>query len=259
VDGLAKAYTAKPVVFLQYETDSPHAVHRIDRFMAAWQLDKSPAELKPSTPHTMVDSGREISYGERDYQKEYRRMVDGELLRPPGALVVAARERPDTRTLIVMVQVTNISTTTLETAVNGATVHAVVYDGSKALKAGSDIRAASQAYFEDPCPPGETREFAFTFTNLPGTNLSRADALVIVDYVPEDGQGRWDMLQAALAGNDPLPPIPTAMPTPTMEPTLTPIPPPTAEPTAVPTVKPTQEPERHTLFMPRLLRRWAGG
>jgi hypothetical protein len=209
VDGLARAFISKPVIFLQYLTDSPHAVHRIDRFMAAWQCEKGARDLKPETPYTMVDSGREISWGERDYQREYRQMVDTELPRPPQALIFAVHEHPSPTELIVRAQVTNISTTTLETAVNAAMVHVVIYQGSKALKTGSDIHATTQAVFDTPLIPGDTREFEFKFNNLRGVNLSQVDALIMVDYQPPWSPGRWEMMQAVVAGTGALPPIPT--------------------------------------------------
>lgn len=218
------------MVFLQYDTDSPHAVHRIDRFMTAWQLDKEPRETKPGTPYTMVDSGRYISYGERDFQREYRGMIDDELPRPPSALMFAQRTMPSPTTLEVKVQVTNISTATLQSAVNDAMLHLVVYEGSKALKTGSDIHATRQATFDEPLAPGETRQFEYTFSNLRGVNLTRSDVLAMVDYKPDWAAGRWDMMNAVVARTAELPAIPTPWPTETPVPTETPSPRPTSPP-----------------------------
>ena len=125
MDGLAKAYGGKGVVFLEYDVNSTHAIFRIDRFMAAWQLDKDARETEAETPHTMVDSGQAISYGERDYQREYRSMIDDEIPRPPSAIVEARRGMPNPSTLEVAVQVTNASTETLHSR-NGAMLHIVV-------------------------------------------------------------------------------------------------------------------------------------
>lgn len=262
MDGLARAYTAKPVAFLQYESDSQHAVHRIDRFMAAWQIDRKPRETQADTPHNMVDSGQAISYGERDYQREYRSMIDGEIPRPPTALLFAHREMPNPSTLDVRVQVTNVSTTTLQTALNGATLHLVLYDGSKALKAGSDIHATRQSSFDEPLPPGDSRRFEFSFTNLRGVNLARTDVLAMLDYLPPWSGGRWDMMQAAIAASAPLPAVPTAQATPTASSTLPPPPPSSATPSqqATPTDRPTASPEpTHSVsasivFMPHAAR-----
>jgi hypothetical protein len=255
VDGLAKGYAGKPVLFLEYKTDSPHAINRLIRFMAAWQLDKTPSELKPSTPYTMIDSGQQISYGERDFQTEYRGMIEDELPRPPLAIVNASRERPNTSSLLVKAQVTNISTTTLQTGINGAAVHVMIYEGNRALHAGTEIKASAIAFFNDPLAPGDTATFEFPFLNLRGVNLSAAEAAVLVDYQAPGQSGRFDMLQAAIAVPGALPPTPTPWPTPTTPPTVTPVPP----PTEVPTVEPTQEtiaaPQHFELYLPRLLRR----
>jgi hypothetical protein len=252
VDGLARAFTSKPVIFLQYETDSFLAVNRIDRFYAAWQLDKSDRESEPSTPYTMVDSGRYISYGERDFQREYRRMIDNEVPRPPTALIYAQREMPSPTTLNVKVQVTNISTATLLSPVNGAMLHLVLYEGTKALKTGSDIHAMRQATFETPLAPGETRLFDFAFADMRGVNLTRADALAMLDYRPVWGKGRYDMMQAAVARKEALPPTPEPWPTETPTPTDTPVPPPSPTPTDVPPLAATPRPPGIAIFMPYL-------
>jgi hypothetical protein len=237
------------VAFLQYETTSEHATHRIDRFMAAWQLDKDPRDTKALTPYTMVDSGQAISNGERDYQREYRGMIDAELPRPPTALLYARRDMPSPSQLDVEVQVTNVSTSTLETVVNGAMLHLVVFDGTKALKTGNDIYATRQATFDAPLLPGDTRRFSFTFQALRGVNLARTGVLAMVDYQPAWEGGRHDMMQAAFAGSAALPVVATPQPTPTELPTDAP------SPTVVPT-RPasTPVPTAHVapgrLFMP---------
>jgi hypothetical protein len=255
VDGLARAYVSKPVVFLQYDIDSEHARYRHDRFLAAWQLDRDPRDTEPDTPHTMVDSGQSISYGERDFQREYRDMVDAEVPRPPSALVFAQREMPSPSALVVRVQVTNVSTETLLTDDNGAMLHIVVYEGSKALKTGSDIHATRQATFDEPLPPGRTRQFEFTFSDLRGVNLARSEALAMVDYRPDGQKGRYDMMQATVAGTTALPPIPTPYPTETSTPTATdiPTPAPTITPSPRPTEVPSPAPARHYAWLPALI------
>jgi hypothetical protein len=246
VDGLARAYLKRPVVFLQYDKDSPHATHRLDRFLAAWAIDKRPAEASPDTPHTMVDSGRSISYGERDYERDYRSMIDDEIDRAAGAVVHARRQMPNTTTLVVDVQVTNVTTESLHTPTNGATVHIVVYDGTKALKTGTDIQGTARATFDDPLPQGSTRQFSFTFDALRAASLSRSEAMAMVDYQPAGGQGRWDMLQAAVATTGELPSAPTEAPPPTAATTATA----TRRPTLTATPRVTPAPATETAAHP---------
>ncbi len=259
MDGLAKGYAAKPVLFLQYETNSPHAANRLNRFMAAWDIEKNPRDIKPETPYTMVDSGQRISWGDRDFETEYRKMIEHELARPPLAILTAVRERPDTSTLVVKVQVTNISTSTLETAANSATVHVLLFQGNRALKAGTEIKASNIAFFDEPLVPGDTRRFEFKFSGLRGVNLSALEAAVLLDYMPSDTSGRWDMLQATIASSGRLPPVPTSLPSPTTIPTEAPteVPPPT--PTVAATVEPTPDPaaspQHYGIYLPLSMRR----
>jgi hypothetical protein len=238
------------VIFLQYEIGSTQASARVDRFMAAWQFEKSPRDTQADTPYTMVDSGQAISWGERDYQREYRTMIDDELPRPPSALVYAHREMPSPSTIDVKVQVTNLSTTTLQTAINGAMLHIVVFEGTKALKTGSDIYATRQATFDEPLVRGDTRQFDFSFTGLRGVNLARTDVLAMVDYQPPWEYGRWDMMQAAIAVGADLPAVPS--PYPTVTPTPTETSPPSPTPTDLPTEtpQPTSALTSFRLFLP---------
>ncbi len=258
VDGLAKSYAGDPVLFLQYELDSTVSRARHDRFMAAWQLDKSPAEREPATPHTMVDSGQHISYGERDFLVDFRKMIDEEMPRQAGAIIDAVRERPDSRTILLQAQVTNISTTTLQTIENGATLHAVLYEGNRNLHYGTTVHAAQVVQLDEPLEPGQTRLFDLVFDVPRGVNGSLLDVAVLLDYLPPGGNGRWDMLQAAIAQTRELPPSPTPWPSPTPRPTLTPTPaPPTATPTVEPLPVPTDPPPSYRLYLPRALRRWS--
>ena len=250
MDGLAKFYNGKDVLFLEYDVNSPHALHRIDRFMAAWYIEKMPGENAPETPFTMVDSGHEVSWGDRDFRAEYRSMINSELERPAQLRILAVKERPDTTSLVVKAQVTNISTVTLHTPVNGATVHVAVYEGHRALQTGREVHASAQAFFPTPLPPGQSAYFEFPFTRIPGVNLSQVDAAVMVDYVADPILGRYDMMQAAIAGSGTLPP--TRTPQPTSAPPRLPTAAPTEPPPAA-TLAP--EPQRYDIFMPAAFRR----
>lgn len=253
MDGLAKAYGGSQVVFLEYDVNSMHAMNRVDRFMSGWQIEKLPGEHEPETPYTMVDSGNEVSWGDRDFRAEYRKMIDAEIERPAHLLISAMRERPDPSTLLVKTQVTNLTTTTLSSALNGATLHVRVYEGHRALKTGREVHASVTEHFFDPLDPGDSRYFEYTFDNLKGVNMSLLEAVVMVDYVPNQVTGRWDMLNAIIAGTSHLPPSPTPFPTATE--TLVPTETPTLTPTPEPTITPTLEPFRCEIYLPLGLRR----
>lgn len=260
MDGLAKSYAGRPVVFVQYELDSPVSLLRHQRFMTAWNLDKSPAERAPDTPHTMVDSGQTVSYGERDFLADFRTMINGELPRPAGAIISASRQRPDSLRLVVKAQVTNVTTTTLQTGLNSATLHAVAYEGNRSLHYGTTVHLSHVIPLDEALEPGQTRLYEFTL-NLPrGVNSSLVDVVVMLDYLPQGGEGRWDMLQAAIAQTRELPPSPTPWATPVPPPTRTPLPTATPSPTATPTLAPTEEslelPPVYLLYMPRAVKRW---
>jgi hypothetical protein len=258
VDGLAKSYAGRPVVFIQYELDSEVSRVRHERFMAGWQLDKQAAELSPATPHTMVDSGRRVSYGERDYKADFRKMVDDELPRPAGAIIDAVRDRPDTRTLRVRAQITNVSALDLQAASNNATVHVVVYEGSRTLHYGTKVHLAQSILVDEALEPGQTRLFEFTFDIPRGVNGSTLEAVVMLDFQPPGGEGRWDMLQAAIAHTGDFLATPTPWPSPIPPPTRTAVPTlePTAEPTVAPSPAPTEPAPPCYLYLPRTLRRW---
>ncbi len=260
MDGLAKSYAGRPVVFVQYELDSPQSLDRHQRFMTAWNLDKSPAERSADTPHTMVDSGQTVSYGERDFLADFRSMINAELPRPAGAIIDAVRLRPDSTTLVVKAQVTNVTSTTLQTGRNGATLHAVVYEGSRTLHYGTTVHLAQALPLDEGLEPGQTRLFDLTLKMPRGVNSSLVDVVVMLDYLPPGGDGRWDMLQAAIAQTRELPPSPSPWPTPVPPPTRTPLPTATTSPTATPTLVPTEEPTAslpvYLLYLPRAVRRW---
>ncbi len=222
--------------------------------MAAWRIEKMPGEYEPETPYTMVDSGKEVSWGERDFRSEFRAMIESEFPRPPGAIIHAVRERPNTSSIVVKAQVTNVSTVTLQTAANGAAVHVIVYEGHRALQTGRIVHATDYAPFTNPLRPGETATFEFPFLKLRGVSVSRVDAVVMVDYMPDPVTGRWDMLQAAIAGAGTLPAPPTPLPTSTATPRPTAVP--TLVPTAIPTVAPTAEPVRFDIYLPQAVRRY---
>jgi hypothetical protein len=202
----------------------------------------------------MVDSGQQVSWGERDYRAEYKKKIDAELRRPGLLIINAVRERPSPSEFIVKAQVTNVSTYTLDTALNSAMMHIKLYEGHKALQTGRIVHASEYAYFHDPLKPGDTRYFEFPFGQIQGVNMSKIDAILMVDFMPDLMAGRWDMMQAAIAKSGELPPSPTPYPTVTATPVPTEVP-----PTPEPTVEPTVAPEYHEIYLPAAVRRYGLG
>jgi hypothetical protein len=240
VDGLAKSYSRQPIVFLEYQRTSEHAVRRIDRFLGAWAVE-NPAGSQADTPMAMVDSGLEVREGECNYRVEYGEMIQVALPRAPLVSMWAQKEMPDPSTVVVRVQVENTFTDPLDSALNDAALHVIVYEGHRALHTGREIHGSAYQPFHVPLGVGESRRFEFTFDGLRGVNASLLEAVAMVDYLPDRRVARWEMMQAAFAGPGDLPAMPTPAPTDTPAPTAT-TKPPTAVPTDVPTEAPTETP-----------------
>lgn len=205
--------------------------------MAAWQAQRGPGSPPPCPPLAMVGSGQAIVDG-RQPARTYRGLVDAELTRLPGAIVSAQREFPSTTETVVRVQVTNVTTVTLHAPVNDAMVALRSYHPAFGDFHDSGLLAARP--FDSPLAPGETARLEFP---LPGVVRG---VLVLVEFRPANGAGRWDMLQAAFADSAALPAIPTTPPT--AAPSNTSTPPPTDTPTTLP--KSTPPPTATTLPSP---------
>ncbi|MFN2114239.1 MAG: hypothetical protein ACK2T6_00885 [Anaerolineae bacterium] len=201
----------------------------------------------------MVDSGFRVEEGECNFRVDYGGMIDDAMPRAPGLGVLALREQPDPSSVHVTAQIHNFGETPLDTAVDGAMLHVVLYEGHIALQTGREVHGSERVTFDEPLAPGETRRFKFEFNRLRGVNASQLAAVVFVDYMPDPTTGRYEMLQGAIAKTDPLPDLPTAVPTaaPTATPTATLEP--TIEPTALPTTEPhptVAAPSAPGLFVP---------
>ena len=155
----------------------------------------------------MIGSGQMISEGERDFQVDFRNMVETEKERAPEAILNAKKERPSPSSFVVKVQLTNLAPDAL-TVDNQAMLHIILYQGHRALQTGRDIVRSHEEIFVEPLEYGFTRNYDIEFTGFRGVNLSQVEAVAFVDYIPPDGDGRWNMLQGAKAVTKDLPAIP---------------------------------------------------
>lgn len=121
VDLLANDFASQPVVFLEYNVNSPPP-KRYDRWWAAFGGSTA------YYPMVMVNSGHQVKSGyTTDLYNIYKGMVDAELARAPLADIEAYSWRVDNHVKFSG-QMTNRSGQTLSTARNDATLHALVYE-----------------------------------------------------------------------------------------------------------------------------------
>jgi len=189
VDQLAQDYADRPVVFLEHEVDNPPPT-RYDRWWAAYSGGS------PYVPLVMVDSGNRISNGWLDFSGVYKGMVDAELARPAQAGVLAYCWRTGDK-VHFSVQVTNSSGGALG-AVNGASVHAMVYEDTEAHSTHRFVRAAVAQNIAGLAAE-ETATFGLETADLADVDWNRLHYVAAVDYRPGGASGAYDMLQAAVA------------------------------------------------------------
>jgi len=177
------------VVFLEQDVDRPIG-DRISRWWTAYGTGSA------YLPLVMVESGKEISSGSVNYATVYGSLVDQELARSPEAEIVAFVQRVgDTQR--IWATLTNLSSTTLSSAANQATVHVLVWEDKKVGTTGRIVRAAPFVALASALAPGATASFTLTTPALAGVDWSRLHTLVAADYRPQGRIGAYDMLQAA--------------------------------------------------------------
>ena len=153
-------------------------------------------------PLVMIDSGHTISSGPLDFVTVYKRMVDAELPRPPGARIAAFARRLD-NTMKVYTTVTNLAGVALSSSANAATVNALVWEDKKVGVTSTIVRAAPYVTIAGPLAPGTSASFVLVTPALSSVDWTKLHTLVAVDYRP-GSSGPYDLLQAAIA-------LPTAM------------------------------------------------
>ena len=197
IETLAEDYAGQPVVFIEYPVANSLGWSRESRFWAAsgsgtWYL-----------PSIIVDSGHRYASGPVDYYNVYKTMVDAELARAPEAAIEALWWREGDKARF-SVRVTNQSGTTLSTAANDASVHAIVY---KDVQEGDLPVSITDRYaltavstgVATPLAPGASATFSLETADLTGVDWEQLHFLVVADYRPGGASGAYDMLQAAVA------------------------------------------------------------
>jgi hypothetical protein len=192
VDQLAVEYADRPVVFLENDVDRPLG-QRIDRWWAGYG-----AGGVVYLPLSMVGSGHAVSSGSADFHTVFAGMVDAELERAPEAEVEAYARRVG-NAVRVYVRVVNRSEDALASAVNAATVHALVWEDRKVGVTSRALRAAPAAAVAGPVFPGGACTATLDTAALAGVDWTKLHTAALVDYRPGGAAGAWDMLQAALA------------------------------------------------------------
>lgn len=256
VDSLADRYAreGKPVVFLEHNLDALNSFQNRRKNM--WYAARNGGNTA-QTPLVMVDSGFRWSEGNVNFEREYSRIVDEALARPPEIDLSAYYERSG-GVYDLRVSVTNWD----DAPLTGASLHAILFDDSQVLHTHHSVRSMSSGAIGQALAYGQTGSFQIQLTaptGLDAEQRAHAQVVVLVDRAAGDRPG-FDALQAALAreGAPPTPTdepsaTPTDPPTPTEAPTDPPIPTDPPEPT--PTLEPVGPASR--VFMPILGRRWA--
>jgi hypothetical protein len=194
VDALAAEYSnaGKQVLFLEQDVDLSKG-KRQDRWWAAYA-----GSATVYLPLVMVDSGHQISNGtQTDFKAAYRKLVDAELVRPPQAEIEAYIRQVGAR-MRIYARLKNTAGTTLSSAGNGATLHALVWEDKRVGVTDRFVRAAPwTAISREVAPEGEYTATLET-PDLAGVSWNSLHAVALADYRPGSGTA-YDMLQGALA------------------------------------------------------------
>ena len=196
VDQLAQEYDGQPVVFLEYDVDEGF-YSRSSRWWAAFSGGQA------ILPLVMVDSGNHISNGYVDFYNVYKAMVDASLIRLPQAEIEAYAWRNGNK-VAFYVQVKNLTDVTLSSSSNSATVHGIVYEDIHVGVTDRYVRSAISTNIPS-LAPNNTATFILGTSDLDGVNWENLHYIVLVDYIPPESLGAYDMLEAVRADSIPLP------------------------------------------------------
>ena len=145
----------------------------------------------------MVDSGNQISSGYVGFYNVYKTMVDAALARPVQAEIQAHWWRIGNK-VGFYIQVKNLSSVTLSSSANSATVHAIVYEDAHVKATNRFARAAVESGISN-LAPNATATFKLETSDLSVVNWDNLHFVVLVDYRPLGSVGAFDMLQAVAA------------------------------------------------------------
>jgi hypothetical protein len=187
---LAKDYVELPVVFLEYSVN-PDFPTRSTRWWAAFGGGSA------NTPLMMVDSGNQFTSGWLDdFYNTYKTMVDNSMVRLPQASLEAYAWRTGNKVSFYL-QLQNLAGVALSPS-NFATLHGIVYEDTEVGITSRYVRAAVSTGISN-LAPGASATFTFETADLVGVDWEKLHYLVLVDYIPADSLGAYDMLQAAQA------------------------------------------------------------
>jgi len=228
----------RPVVFVEHViagTGISDSGFRRSRWFSAAAVSSA------TKPMVMTDSGFKYLQGNQSegFETAYRRIVELSMREAPLVAIEAYQERVGIQSALrVHGKITNIGSLVLGDD-NTATLNVIVFESTKVANVNNAVRKAVSVDIDD-LDPGQTYEFDVEVTDLGRANMTKIQAIVLVDYKPGGEHRAYVSANAALASKDP-PPEPTDEPEPTAEPTAEPTEEPTAEPTEDPT-GPTEEP-----------------
>ena len=124
-------------------------------------------------------------------------MVDAALARPAQAEIHAHWWRTGNK-VGFYIQVKNLSTVTLSSLTNYATVHAIVYEDARVKVTNRFARAVVETGISNLAPNAATT-FKLETPDLNDVNWENLHFVVLVDYRPSGFMGAYDMLQATIA------------------------------------------------------------
>jgi len=192
------------VLFLEQDVDLPKG-KRLDRWWAA-QTGSGTVYL----PLVMVDSGHQSSSGSQaDFKVAYRKLVDAEVARPPRAELEAYTRQVGAR-MRIYARLKNTAGTALSSAINGATLHALVWENKHVGVTDRIVRAAPWTAISQEVAPESEYSATLETADLAGVSWSSLHVVALADYRP-GGEPAYDMLQAALARPAALAAEPTAV------------------------------------------------
>jgi hypothetical protein len=180
------------VAFLIYDVASMPAT-RYNIWWNGYHV-RNPGVSHALEPMVMVDSGNQAFAGEADYEIYYKDMIKAALRRGPKAALHATYEQVG-QSILFSVEVKNLSGETLAYDTNNTAVHAFVYW----IKPAGAVTTNLLTTISCPIQLLEPNQTATYTLQTPGLSLANWDDLhylTLVDYVPADGQGAYDMLQA---------------------------------------------------------------
>jgi thiol-disulfide isomerase/thioredoxin len=180
---------AGSAVLLEYDFDQ-FSSGRVDRFVAA-------EPLAYYLPLVMVGSGYRTSWGPVDYLAAYSAMLSEELERAPQAEVRAYWRRVGDA-VRCYARVTNLADVAL-TPAESAAVWLIVWENDRIGLTDTWVRASAPVALPVSLAPGATTDLVIDTGAIGGADWAQISCLALVERRP-GGSGRYDALQAAVAG-----------------------------------------------------------